>query len=215
VVSGVFETMLVDDGRVRLVREHIARLGRAGADRSTLRQAERLVHQHTADATSRLVLRIDYDTRRLWATTRNPPAPAPVRLVTVTGYHPTLHQREQKRRDRAWAAHADAAACGGTALLTSGDGLVGETPIANLFAVIGGLVVTAPARGLLAGVTRRWVLGVAGGQQRPLRRRELDHAEAVFVTNAVRGVVAVTTIDGEPVAASAIVDELHQAWLAL
>ncbi len=129
---------------------------------------------------------------------------APIALRTVDaplaadlGAHKTLAYLDRLRaRELARAAGGDDA----IRLTVGGD--VGETALANLFAVIDGDVVT-PAAGsaIRAGVTRDRVCQLAAGLGiqvaiRPLRPRDLARAAEAFVTSAVRGVVAVRDLDG-------------------
>lgn len=88
-------------------------------------------------------------------------------------------------------------------------GDVAEGATCNVFAVIEGGVVTPPLAGVLPGITRAHVLaacarlGIAAAERR-LPRTELAAADEVFVTSAVRGVVAVTRLDGDARAAGPI-----------
>lgn len=80
------------------------------------------------------------------------------------------------------------------ALLTTVDGDVCEADAANLFAVIGGVVVTPPLdRGVLPGITRaRCIEGLAADGSPATERRiepgELDRATEVFLTSSLDGV---------------------------
>lgn len=87
------------------------------------------------------------------------------------------------------------------ALVVTPEGQVLEGCMTNVFAVMGGELVTPPVSdGLLPGVTRARVLvaacelGVASSERR-LALADLAAASEVFVTNAVVGVVAVHAID--------------------
>jgi branched-chain amino acid aminotransferase len=98
-------------------------------------------------------------------------------------------------RDLAAAAGAD------EAVRLGADGEVLEGATSNLFAVLGGVVVTPQLAGVLPGVTRGRVLaacaaaGIASHEVR-LTVEELRSADEIFITSAVRGVVAVTRLDG-------------------
>jgi branched-subunit amino acid aminotransferase/4-amino-4-deoxychorismate lyase len=99
-------------------------------------------------------------------------------------------------RRRAREAGAD------EALLTTDDGRVLEGSSSNVFAVVGGRLVTPPLReGLLAGVTRSVVLEVAvhrslAVEQRPLTIAELTGADEAFLTATTREVIPLTRVDG-------------------
>ncbi len=87
-------------------------------------------------------------------------------------------------------------------LVTDADGQLLETDGANVFAVIGGAVCTPPSDGrLLPGVTRSAVLrlAIAAGlcvNTSALFHDDLAAASEVFITNSVRGVVPVGSVDG-------------------
>ncbi len=88
------------------------------------------------------------------------------------------------------------------ALLLDEAGDVAEAATANLFAVIDGLLVTPSlASGILAGITRRWIVENASGlgltlAERALARAELARATEVFLSSSVRLVAPVVACDG-------------------
>ena len=67
-------------------------------------------------------------------------------------------------------------------------GEVAEGAVSNVFAVIGGDVVTPPVScGLLPGVMRHAVIGFTGAVERPIMPDELLRADEVFLTNSLMG----------------------------
>jgi branched-chain amino acid aminotransferase len=90
------------------------------------------------------------------------------------------------------------------ALVVDGDDCVVEGTTSNVFAVIGGHLVTPPEdAGILAGITRGCLLDVAGklGLSVELRRlplRELLMAEEAFVSSSIRELLPVVSVDGHP-----------------
>ncbi len=84
------------------------------------------------------------------------------------------------------------------------DGEVAECATANLFAITAGRVATpALASGGLPGVTRARVLACCAELGIPVEEGRLElpalrAADEIFVTSALRGVVAVTRLDDEP-----------------
>jgi len=104
------------------------------------------------------------------------------------------------------------------ALLINTNGEVAETASGNLFWVFRGRVCTVPAdRGVLPGITRAVVLEICqtlGLQtnQRVIKPGGLRNAKGIFITQSAFGIVPVTALDGEPVASSAIVDQIRRAY---
>ena len=84
------------------------------------------------------------------------------------------------------------------AIYISSDNLAMEATTSNLFAFIGNTLVT-PATGVLKGITRKAVLGLAKDmfavEERPLPLSELLSAREVFITGTNKGVVPVVQID--------------------
>ncbi len=68
----------------------------------------------------------------------------------------------------------------------------------NVFAVVGGKLVTPPVHNILPGVARSVVLECATGgvEERVLTPQLLDEAEELFLTNAVMGVMPVAELGG-------------------
>ena len=93
------------------------------------------------------------------------------------------------------------------AILCAGDGSIAEGSTSNVFAVVRGEVWTPqPEVGILDGITRAKVMDLARGAgikliERRIQPDELRGADEAFITSATRGVLPVTTIDGQPVAA--------------
>jgi branched-chain amino acid aminotransferase len=112
--------------------------------------------------------------------------------------HKTLAYLEHVlARDLAAAVGADEA----VRLGPEGEVLEGAT--SNIFAVLGGAVITPTLAGVLPGITRAHVfeacagLAIAAAEAR-LTLDELRAADEIFVTSALRGVVAITKLDGDP-----------------
>lgn len=107
------------------------------------------------------------------------------KIVTQTEQRVNLRRRFSERAERV--------------LLLDRANALGEADLANAFAVIAGEVVTAPARGLLPGITRAWALEATGGREAPLPERDWRTADELFLTSAVTGIVAVVEVDGVPI----------------
>jgi branched-chain amino acid aminotransferase len=84
------------------------------------------------------------------------------------------------------------------------EGWVREGTTCNIFAVIAGKLVT-PDAGILHGVTRQRVLGVAEGtcpiELRDIQRSELIAAEEVFITSSNRLIVPIVQVDAAVIGA--------------
>jgi branched-chain amino acid aminotransferase len=131
-----------------------------------------------------------------------------------TGAH--LNHVLAVREARAQGAHE--------ALLLDDRGFVTEGSSSNVFAVVGGRVVTPPlAAGILEGVTRGVVLRLAraGGvpvDEVALRPADLDSADEVFITSTVREIVPVTRLGERAVGAGRpgpVTERLHRAFRKL
>ena len=107
------------------------------------------------------------------------------------------------------------------ALLVDGSGCVTEGASSNVFAVRGGVLETPPlGAGILAGVTRALVVGIARDlgipvQERPLPLSALEGADEAFLTSTVREVLPVVRVGdraigrGEP---GPVTGRLHAAF---
>lgn len=111
-------------------------------------------------------------------------------------------------------------------LLLDADGAVLEASRASVFAVFAGVPLTPPADGrILPGITRERVIEVArevglAPREAELHSSELPQAEEVFLVGSVRGVEPASALDGVPLGAdetvsSAIAAELQRRWLGL
>ena len=85
-------------------------------------------------------------------------------------------------------------------LLADLEGNITEAPGANVFAVIGGRVIS-PARGVLEGITRRTVMELCADTGIPaqfgsLPTGSLRQADEIFLTSTAGGVMPVSRLDG-------------------
>jgi aminodeoxychorismate lyase len=104
------------------------------------------------------------------------------------------------------------------ALLTNTNGEVAETAGANLFWIYHDKICTTPTgRGVLPGITRAVVLEICqvlglATNKRVIKPEALKNSEGIFLTQSALGVIAVATLDGEPVPQSPLVEKIHQAY---
>jgi len=115
-------------------------------------------------------------------------------------------------RELARAAGAD------EAIRLDHEGRVVEGATCNVFAVLAGVVTTPPTdAGALPGIVRSRVLSVCQtlGVPTEIRMLAVDDLRAageLFVTSSLRGVVAVTSLDGQPRSAGAVTTKLARAY---
>lgn len=210
--QGVFTTLLVEEGEPVQLDAHLRRLGAsclACCGTELPRGVREEVLEHAAGLTGPHRLRIaaaptpggTLDVRV--TATALPPGPVPpwrlvpVRLTGGLGAHKWADRRVlvHEPEPGLWSRSCDP-------LLVDSDGTVLETGRANVFAVLGGTVVTPPADGrILPGVVRARALEALrrSGRpvdERPLRLGELAAATEVFVTNSVVGAHPVGSVDG-------------------
>jgi para-aminobenzoate synthetase / 4-amino-4-deoxychorismate lyase len=201
--AGVFETILVLDGAPVALEEHLDRLEEAASDTYNIELPDALVPLvlHTAleqGGPCRLRVLLDPD-GQIGLQVAPLPSPGAIHLRTVT-LPGGLGDRKWRDRQLIDALEEDAEPA--LPLLVDLDGAVLETTRANVFALVGDVLVTPPLDGrILPGVTRRRTLALAARlglptAERPLALDELRAARAVLVTGALRGPQPVATLDG-------------------
>jgi para-aminobenzoate synthetase/4-amino-4-deoxychorismate lyase len=203
--AGVYDTLLVDDGHVVELDAHLARLDasvravygttiRAGLDEAVVRRAAGLAGRHRLriDAVpSGAGVDVSVSVRPLDATG----ASWSTSLRTIAG-----GQGDHKWADRSALAHDGPA--DHDLLLVADDGSLLETARANLFVVHDDAVLTPPTDGrILPGTARARLIEILRDAAVPVFQRrltldDLRSATEVFATNALRGVVPVTSCDG-------------------
>lgn len=230
--DGLFETMRGVDGRVALWDFHLARLtlgcARLGIPvpdgRTLASECASLLHGH-ADAVLKLVLTRgggargyapahDVLPRRILMRLPAPPAPRPEGLrlhacATRLPLDPALAGLKHLNRLHQVLARAEVAAAGadeGLCLDTAGR--VACATAANVFAVVDGELRTPSVdESGVAGTCRAALLAdpAFGPTVRmgALFPQDLARASEVFLTNAVRGVMPVASIDGRAVGGGA------------
>ena len=235
--EGLFETMRAEGGRVALLERHLDRLD---ASARTLGMAPMPSRERVRAAVGEALAACGADPARVRVTatprptllvevTPAPPLPADppaVTAVSVRGAwwpgnrlaeHKTLsyagHRAAQRRAEAAGADHA---------LLLDAEGRLGEAALANVLVDTGSGAVTAPARGLLAGVSREIAIAAVGAREEALPEAAWRGAREIVLTNALAGALAVVAVDGAPVGegrpgalARAIATALRDAWGSL
>jgi para-aminobenzoate synthetase / 4-amino-4-deoxychorismate lyase len=223
---GVFETMLVRDGRPLELAAHLARLGASVArlygvpdvpgvaelvlDHARGLRLGRLRVTATPDGSGEIVT----DVRR---------APVDDTLV-FPGYGRAVHLRPlavpgglgaHKWADRRVLEAADD---GETVPLVVDDDSALEAARANLFVVEDGTIFTPPADGrILPGVTRRRVMELMPVSEEAISLARLVAADEVFLSGSVRGIEPVRDCQGvgawpEGRVTMLVADELRRLW---
>lgn len=212
--DGLFETMRAVGGTVPWLERHLDRLegsARAlgiapppGRDEARAAVAAAVAELGAPSARVRLTVTAR-PTLLVEAIAEDPPDgdPRVARAISIRGaWCPgaTVHEHKTlSYAGHAWAQRRAAAAGAGHALLLDADGRLGEAAIANVLVAAGGEVVTAPARGLLAGVTRAFAVALLGVREEALPEAAWRAADEIVATNAVSGAAAVVEVDGRPV----------------
>ena len=243
--DGIFETMKAIDGRLFLWPWHLERL-HTSADRmgiglpadevlTSIVTAVAAEYAHENNDTARVRLTISaglgpLGSARLLseptvccAATEIPVRSGSARLQVASwprnersplaGVKSTSYAENVLALARARAANADESMFFNTA------GELCEGTGANVFIVLGGQVLTPPVEaGLLAGVTRRFVLALADGvldiQERTITREEFESAEEIFITSTFQDVRAVTAVDARQLAAGVVTAEVMRRFAA-
>jgi D-alanine transaminase len=131
------------------------------------------------------------------------PAPAPRATMTVTLVAGGRRPAAIKSTSWAWSAQAiaTARAAGADTAILHEDGVVLEAAAANVVIHLDGRLVTPVADGrLLPGTARAVLLEVADLREEVVRLSDLERADEVVLTSAVRGAVPVVAIDDRAVA---------------
>jgi para-aminobenzoate synthetase/4-amino-4-deoxychorismate lyase len=231
---GLFETLLVADGRPVRAAPHLGRLG-ASARELFGRDLPSELPDSVAAAARPLELgrlRIDLlpengSLRFEIKTEPIDPAiffPDRERGADVrTVRHPDW-AGAHKWADRDWLESVEAELGEEVPLILTDDGEVLEAGRANLFIVTGGGIATPPADGrILPGTARAATLDLAAklgvpAAERPLYLDDLRDADDLFLTSSLRGIRPVRSIDGEPLGPAVplvarLAGELRARWL--
>lgn len=231
--QGIFETMLVVRGTPVAPTAHLARLEaslEAVYGISLPTEADQIVAEHAED--------LELGRLRLTVTPpRSGMSSAPELEIDAGELNGWPHFPEQPVSLRPhevsgglgchkWADRtALPAAPPGEAPLLVDRGEVLEAAWASIFAVRRGALFTPPLDGrILPGVTRATTIELAQARgievfERTLRLEELQLADEVFLTNSIRGVELVNSVDGTPLAApgpvtATLQSDLRSTWNA-
>jgi len=242
--DGVFDTALALDGRLVFESAHVARLVAAAQALGFVVDSERIGQAMRAVAGGAGGLAAIRTTATRGSGPRGlapPLAPRPVLWASAAPLPPalpfaalTLHETQIRRNDTSPAArwktlgYLDAVLAAGEARAAGFDealfrntrGRVACAGTGNLFAVFGTRLVTPPlSEGVLAGIVRAEVLALAPNlglvaEERPLDPETFLGADAVFLTNSLRGIAPVRAVGSRTFEAHPTVTALSEALRA-
>jgi branched-subunit amino acid aminotransferase/4-amino-4-deoxychorismate lyase len=230
---GVFETLLVLDGRPVELDAHLARLAASLAELFPRHTPPALNVPNTTSGALRIAVAPGADGRL--ATTiesrptsghfateyggKVPTEPISLRSLRLAGGLGAHKWTDRSLLDEAQRALGDDA----LPLILDEDGSVLEASRANVFVVREGRLHTPPTDGrILPGITRMRVLAIAAelgieASESLLPRDDLLAANEVFLTGSVRGIEPASSLDGAPLPgggpiAERLSVELRRAW---
>jgi branched-chain amino acid aminotransferase len=223
--DGLFETMLLRDGTVPLLPLHLQRLEASAAALRIPFPADRAregIEAITArNPRGEFALRLTLSRGPTEQRSFQPPRePTPTLVVAAFAYRrpmgplsavtapwrinensPVVRHKVLSAAEKVMArSHAAQVGCD-EALLVNGHGRVAEAAASNLFIVKQGLWMTpALTEGCLPGVMRHRVIQLTGAVEWRLAPADLYQADAVYLTNAVMGILPLAALDGRGLA---------------
>jgi len=210
---GLIETIRVRGGRLPWVGRHLARLhASATALKLALPPQDIMDLVRAAAGSGDRVVRLELRNGHVEISTREIPESTPVRLaVSEEEYRPYPHKTTQ--RQPFGRAFANARRVGADdALLVNAENYVTEGTAWSLFWWKNGVLFTpAQELGILPGVGRSRIMELAGVQEERVRPDELA-GRSIFLVNAIRGVVEISRLQGEPVPRDARTAELSASF---
>lgn len=211
VARGVFETVLVADGRAVDSARHLARLATSLHDLYG-RPLPGSLNDRIADAArGRMLARLrvdvgpkDGDEGEIRVEDLDPARVLPERECELVTVSVAAGFGEHKLADRGWLEQIEArAGAGAAALLVTRRGELLESTRASVFLLRGGVAATPPLeRAILPGVTRAVLLERARraglpAHELPLTLADLRDADAVLLVSSLRRIECARGRDGE------------------
>ena len=206
---GLIETMRVREGRIPFLERHLARLERSlrelGLPRPT-RDVAALVRPFAG--AEEAVLRVEVCDGRATVTVRELPALDPPAVITAAEPHEPYPHKTTERDCFVDAAEEAEIAEADDALLLTPDGWVAEGTVWNVFWDGDRLRTPALELGILPGVGRARVLELVEQVAQGRYPRQAIEGKSLCLTNAVRGIVPLASLDGRLVTPDARTAEL-------
>jgi len=211
---GLIETMRVHDGRIPFLERHLARLGRSLGELRLPKPSQDVVALvQPFAATGEAVLRLEVRDRRASVTVRELPPLAPPTLITASEPHQSYPHKTTERDCFTDAGREAEVAEADDALLLTPDGWVAEGTVWTVFWWDGDALRTpALDLGILPGVGRTRVLELVKRADQGRYRKQALAGKSLFLTNAVRGIVPIASLDGAAVPADPRTTELAQRF---
>ena len=197
---GLIETMRVRGGRIPFLARHLARLERSLRELGLAQPSQdvRELVRPFAEV-GNAVLRLEVADGRASVTVRALPALAPPSVITASEPHEPYPYKITERDCFVDAAREAEVAEADDALLLTHEGLVAEGTTWTLFWWDGKQLRTpASELGILPGVARARVRELRAVNEGRYPREALRE-KSLFLTNAVRGIVPVASLDGASV----------------
>jgi branched-subunit amino acid aminotransferase/4-amino-4-deoxychorismate lyase len=197
---GLIETMRVREGRIPFLSRHLARLERSLNELGLAKPARDLAALVAPfGATDDAVLRLEVRDGRANVTVRAlPPLAAPALIAASEPHQPYRHKTTERDCFVDAAAEAERAEADDALLLTH-DGFVAEGTVWNVFWWDGDTLRTpALDLGILPGIGRARVLELVARVDQGRYASPQVAGKSLFLTNAVRGVVPIASLDGSP-----------------
>ena len=207
---GLIETMRVRDGRIPFLERHLTRLDRSLGELGLARPARDVAALVTPFAgTGNAVLRVEVCDGRATVTVRELPPLAPPAVLTASEPHEPYPRKTTQRDCFVDAALEADVGEADDALLLTPEGWVAEGTVWNVFWWNGDWLRT-PALdvGILPGIGRARVLELVTGVEHGRYPEQALVGKSLFLTNAVRGIVPIASLDGVPVPADPRTAEL-------
>jgi len=211
---GLIETMRVRGGRIPFLDRHLVRLERSLGELGLARPSQAVAALVRPFAgTDEAVLRVEVRDGRASVTVRDLPPLDPPAVVTASEPHVPYPHKTTERDCFVDAAEQAEVGEADDALLLTPEGWVAEGTVWNLYWWEGEHLCTPAADvGILPGIGRGRVLELATAVEQGRYPRQALAGKSLFLTNAVRGVVALGSLDGEPVPADPRTAELARRF---
>ena len=211
---GLFETIRVRDGRIPFLERHIARLARSLGELGLPKPSQDVAAlvRPFADAGD-AVLRVEVRDGRASVTVRELPLLEPPAVITASEPHQPYPHKTTERDCFADAGREAEVAEADDALLLTHEGWVAEGTVWTVFWwERDGLRTPALDLGILPGIARARVLELVKRVEQGRYPEQALRGKSLFLTNAVRGIVPIASLDGVPVPADARTAELAQRF---